>query len=122
LVIVCGVALTLTACHAVAAKNTGSPSPTSMDAREACAALAALRSSGAALNAVDVSDPGASLAALAKAVDAYSAAMLAFELVAPAQLRARAAVVRGEVIAHRFGQAITAQAAIEGWAEQHCTN
>jgi hypothetical protein len=114
------VVLVLTSCHSGDARSFTSSSDGSVGVKAACSALAGLAQSVDALNGVDVSDPIASTAALAKAVDAYSAALATFERVGPANLRARAATVRAEVVAHHFNRAAAERAAIDAWAAGHC--
>jgi hypothetical protein len=114
------VVLVLTACHGGDTKSFTASSAGSDGVKAACTALGDLAHSVDALNGVDVSDPSASTAALAKAVDAYSAALATFERVGPANLRARAATVRAEVVAHHFVEAAAERAAIDAWADGHC--
>jgi hypothetical protein len=118
----CLFVLLLGACHGGGAK---APAETAVggstvDVKSACAALAGLERSSDALNGVDLGDPATSMHALAVAVAEYSTALLTFERVGPADLRARAEAVRLEVVAHHFGQAAVARAAIDTWATQHC--
>jgi hypothetical protein len=112
-------ALVLAGCHGGGSKSSGSSAGT-VDTKSACAALANLKQSGAALAGVDIADPTASTTALAKAIRDYSAALLIFERVGPADLRTHAAAVRAAVVARHFGQAAVARAAIDAWAVQHC--
>jgi hypothetical protein len=72
------------------------------------------------LKAVNLADPDASSSALAGAVAAYSAALATFEQVGPVDLRAAAASMRADVIAHHFGQAASQRAAISTWAGKNC--
>ena len=123
-VVACVIVLMVTACHGGGASSSSSPGASSaaVDVKRACTALADLERSSDALNGVDVADPDTSVAALTKAVDAYSAALLTFERVGPAELQATAATVRAEVIAHHFGQAIAARTAIDAWESSHCSS
>jgi hypothetical protein len=116
----CLMVLALAACHGSGAKPSFSPDGT-VDAKTACAALAGLNRSSDALDGINVSDPEASETALTKAIAAYSTALVTFEQVGPADLRARAEAVRAAVIAHHFRDAIAARAALDAWAVQHCS-
>jgi hypothetical protein len=118
----CAIVLILTACHGGSASRFGLAGPGRVDVKAACGALDGLRRSSDALNGVDIADPDAALAAMAKAVDAYSAALVNFEGFAPANLRAPAEAVRAAVIARHFTQAEAARAPIDAWARHHCVS
>jgi hypothetical protein len=113
-------ALMLGACTGGGSSNSGSGTG-GVDVKAACAALAELKQSATALNGVDVSDPQLSLSALAKAVDAYTKALVRFERVAPLRLRAPARRVRTAVRAHHFTEAEGARAPITAWAAKNCS-
>jgi hypothetical protein len=98
----------------------GSTATGPLDLKAACGAFADLGRSVDALRGVDVSDPVASTAALDRAVNSYGAALLTFERMGPANLRARAGEVRAAVLARHFGQAAEALVAIDAWAAEHC--
>jgi len=125
-VVGCVVAVGLAACHGSGAPRSvssgGGSTSSALDVKSACAALVGLEHSSDALKGVDLADPDASSAALAKAVAAYSAALSTFEQVGPADLRATAAALRADVIAHQFGQAAAARTAISDWDESHCAS
>jgi hypothetical protein len=114
--------LILTACRGGGGSRFGLADPGRVDVKAACAELDSLRSSSDALNGVDVADPDAALAAVTKAVGAYSAALVRFQRVAPANLRAPAEAARSAVIARHFTQAEAARAPIDAWAERHCVS
>jgi hypothetical protein len=122
----CIVTMTLTACHgggSTASGSSGDGSGTrAVDVKSACAALEGLERSSDALKGVNLADPDASSAALAHAVAAFTAALATFEQVGPTDLRATAATMRAEVVAHHFGQAAVARTALTGWAEAHCAS
>jgi hypothetical protein len=122
----CIVMLSLTACHgggsASAGSSGGGSGSSALDVKSACAALAGLEHSSDALKGVNIADPDASSAALASAIAAYSAALATFERVGPADLRASAATLRADVVAHHFGQATAARTPISAWAESHCSS
>jgi hypothetical protein len=121
-VVGCVAMLGLAACHGGAAKSSASSGGTnSVDVKSACSALRTLEHSGDALNGINVADPDTSTAALTKAVANYSAALLAFEQVGPLELRATTAAMRADVIAHHFGNASAARAAISAWNQTHCS-
>lgn len=113
-------ALGLGACSGGGSSHSGSGTG-GVDVKAACAALADLKQSATALNGVDVSDPQLSLSALAKAVDAYTKALVRFERVAPLRLRAPAERVRTAVRAHHFTEAEDARAPITAWATKNCS-
>ena len=117
----CLMVAALASCHG-GGGTAGSAGTDGVDVKAACAALVDLRASSAPLNAVDLANPGASRAALAKAIGAYSAALAAFERVAPVSLRPRAEAVRTAVVAHEFTRAATERAVIDAWAARHCTS
>jgi hypothetical protein len=116
--------MSVAACHVGGAATSGSSGNGSgtraVDMKSACAALAGLSRPDAALKAVNLADPDSSSAALDGAVAAYSAALSTFEQVGPTDLRAAAASMRADVIAHHFGQAAAQRAAISVWAEKNC--
>jgi hypothetical protein len=122
-VVVCCVAMVgLAACTGGGAKSGATSGGTNtVDVKSACAALHALQHSGDVLNGINVADPDTSTAALNTAVTDYSAALLAFEQVGPLELRATAAAMRADVIAHHFGNAATARTAISAWNQTHCS-
>ncbi len=116
--------MSLAACHGGGAATSGSSGngsgSSAVDVKSACAALTGLARSDDALKGVNLADPDASSAALAGAVAAYSAALTTFEQVGPADLRATAASMRADVVAHHFGQAAAQRTAISAWAESNC--
>jgi hypothetical protein len=115
-------AVLLGACHSGGPKTIDTSGHGPVDVKAACGALADLHRAGDTLSGVDVADPGTSLTALTRAVNAYGAALLTFERVAPTDLRPRAAVVRAAVLARHFGQAAVARAEIDTWASAHCSS
>jgi len=118
--------MSIAACHGGGAATSGSSGngsgSSAVDVKSACAALAGLSRSDDALKAVNLADPDASSAALDRAVAAYSAALSTFERVGPLDLRAAAASMRADVIAHHFGRATVQRAAISVWAGKNCAS
>jgi hypothetical protein len=124
-VVGCIVTLTLTACHGGGATTSSSGDGSGtvvVDVKRACGALDGLARSSDALKGVNLADPDASSAALARAVAAYTAALATFEQVGPVDLRATAATMRADVVAHHFGKAAAARTALSAWDETHCAS
>jgi hypothetical protein len=120
----CVAALALGACGGGSSGSSAAPLSSGrrvVDVKAACAALADLHRSGDGLNGVNVADPTASEAALVRATAAYRAALVRFERLGPASLRASADAVVAAVAAREFARAAAARAAIDAWASAHCS-